>query len=202
MMGRVEISTIFAVSGLVLLFILSSFVSPEKIYLEDLEKHEGDVVLAEGTIVDIDITSGGNTIMTLVDESGEGKIFAYGEKDVFVGDRVEVVGRVQRYREEFEIVADKISKLESRVVEVKIWQIAKNPKKYLNSYVNVSGYVRKLEEDFMEIEDNDHRIRVTDPLIGNRNISKGDKIWLKGKFLYNPNKLSYYILSVEVERID
>ena len=91
MMRRVEISTIFAVFGLVLLFILSSFVSPERVYLADLEKHEGDVVLAEGTIVDIDITSGGNTIMTLVDESGEGKIFAYGKKDVFVGDRVEVV---------------------------------------------------------------------------------------------------------------
>ena len=201
MMKRAEVSTIFAISGLVLLSIISSFVSPERVYLADLEKHEGDVVLAEGTIVDIDIMSGGNTIMTLVDESDEGRIFAYGGKDVFVGDRVEVIGRVQRYRDEIEIVVDRISKLESRVAEVKIWQLAENPRKYLDSYVNVSGYVRKLEEDFMEIEDNDHRITITTPLIGDRNISEGDKIWLKGKFLYNPNKLSYYILSVEVERI-
>ncbi len=198
-MRREGASVIFAISSLSILFILSNMVSPEKISLTELRNHEGDIVVVEGIVKDIHPTSGGNTVLILVDESGEGKVFAYGKREIFVGDRIEVIGRVQRYREEFEVIADRISKLESKTVEVKIWQLAEDPEEFLNRYVNVAGKVREIKRDFVEIEDDGYTIRATKPLIGE--LSEGDEIWVKGKLLYSPKELRYYFLSIEVKKI-
>lgn len=198
-MRREGASAIFAISSLSILFILSNMVSPEKISLTELRNYEGDIVVVEGIVKDIYPTSGGNTVLILVDESGEGKVFAYGKREIFIGDKIEVIGRVQRYREEFEVIADRISKLESKTVEVKIWQLAEDPEKFLNRYVNVTGKVREIKRDFVEIEDDGYTIRATKPLIGEP--SEGDEIWVKGKLLYSPKELRYYFLSIEVKKI-
>lgn len=200
-MNRLAISSTFAILGVTALFMISSWVEPHKIELKDLHKYEGQKVIVEGIVKDIRLTTGGNTIILITDGYVDREIFAYGKKEIFIGDTIKVKGTVQRYQDFFEIIADDIHVVESKCIEIELWQLAYYPYSYTNKIVNVSCYIDKVYGDEMIVRDDNYKLRVITPIVGTGRLKEGEKVKLKGRFLYDPLSLSFYILSTEVREI-
>ena len=188
--------------SLALLYIISLSISPERVSLGDLERYEGSMVLVEGEIVDIRVTKGKNMVITLAEGGKEAKVFLHGKKDLCIGDRIEVLGRVERYRGEVEIVAKRIAKVEEGCEEMKLFQLSERPDRFLNKILIVSGRISYIGRDYLEIEDQGYRLKILAPIQGMEGVTRGDEVRVKGRLLYDPESFSYYMISTEVKRID
>ncbi|RKX47325.1 MAG: hypothetical protein DRP38_06645 [Thermotogae bacterium] len=200
-MNRVYISSIFAAAGLLVLLILSDIIEPPEIGLNEISEYEGEKVIVRGVVTEIYLTSGGNTVLLLSDGVNEIKVFAFGKRELFMGDRIAVRGIVQRYEDSYEILADHIYVLERRCTEVKLWQLAENPLEYLNDCINLSCYTVRIDGYNIVVKEDNYTLMVIYPLISTENLNEGDRIRVTGRFLYNPEKFSFYILATEVKRI-
>ena len=200
-MNRVYISSIFAAAGLLVLLILSDIIEPPEIGLNEISEYEGEKVIVRGVVTEIFLTSGGNTVFLLSDGVNEIKVFAFGKRELFMGDRIAVRGIVQRYEDSYEILADHIYVLERRCTEVKLWQLAENPLEYLNDCINFSCYIVRIDGYNIVVKEDNYTLMVIYPLISTENLNEGDRIRVTGRFLYNPEKFSFYILATEVKRI-
>jgi len=200
-MNRVHISSIFAAAGLLVLFTIGELTEPPEIELNEISEHEGEKVIARGVVAEIYLTSGGNTILLLSDGVNEIKVFAFGKRELFIGDRIAVRGIVQRYEDSYEILADHIYVLERRCTEVKLWQLAENPLEYLNDCINFSCYIARIDGYELVVKEGNYTLTVIYPLISTEKLDKGDRIRVTGRFLYNPEKFSFYILSTGVTKI-
>lgn len=200
-MNRVYISSIFAAAGLLVLLILSDIIEPPEIGLNEISEYEGEKVIVRGAVTEIYLTSGGNTVLLLSDGVNEIKVFAFGKRELFMGDRIAVRGIVQRYEDSYEILADHIYVLERKCTEVKLWQLAENPFEYLNDCINLSCYIVRIDGYNIVVKEDNYTLMVIYPLISTENLNEGDRIRVTGRFLYNPEKFSFYILATEVKRI-
>jgi len=200
-MNIVYISSIFAAAGLLVLFIIGELTEPPEIELNEISEYEGEKVIVRGVVTEIYLTSGGNTVLLLSDGVNEIKVFAFGKRELFMGDRIAVRGIVQRYEDSYEILADHICVLEHKCTEVKLWQLAENPLEYLNDCINLSCYIAKIDDYKLVVKDGNYTLTVIYPLISTEKLDKGDRVRVTGRFLYNPEKFSFYILSTEVMKI-
>lgn len=181
---------------------LLSTIKPLEVNVGEIPKYEGRIVVVEGIVKNVDLTRGGNTIITLSDASGEVKVFIYGKRNIFVGNRVKIMGRVGRYRDMFEIITDKIVVLNPEITEIRLWQLAQNPNLYINRDINTTGYVSAIYDKFMYLKDDDYMIEVVKPLENVEDLEEGKKVSVRGRFFFNPEKFSYHILSIEVKKIE
>ena len=200
-MNRVYISGVFAAVGLLVLFALAGITKTPEIELNEISEYEGRKVIVKGVITEIRPTSGGNTLLLLSDGVHDVKVFAFGKRDLFVGDGIAVRGTVQKYQDSHEILADHIYVLERRCTEVKLWQLAENPFKYLNDHINLSCYITRIDGYRLVVGEGNYTLTVIYPLISAEKLDKGDRVRVTGMFLYNPEKFSFYILSTEVMKI-
>lgn len=194
------LSLIFAIVGLVVLFVISNAVRPPEISLEEISKYEGKKVVFKGMVEDIYFTSGGNTVLMISNENGtEVKIFAYGKRNVFVGDWIIVRGTVQKYEIYYEVFSDSIQIIKHVCREVDLSQLAENPISFVNKNVNFSAYVSDIKENEVTVKDGDYQLRIILPVTLGEDLKKGEKIRVEGKFLYDPESFSYCVLSTEVK---
>ena len=200
-MNIVYISSIFAAAGLLVLFIIGELTEPPEIELNEISEYEGEKVIVRGVVTEIYLTSGGNTVLLLSDGVNEIKVFAFGKRELFMGDRIAVRGIVQRYEDSYEILADHIYVLERKCTEVKLWQLAENPLEYLNDCINLPCYIARIDDYELVVKDGNYTLTVIYPLISTEKLDKGDRVRVTGRFLYNPEKFSFYILSTEVMKI-
>ena len=106
------ICLIFSLLGISLLFFLNKSTQPLELKISDLR--EGmDFVKIIGRVTRRYVSKRGTTFLTIQDGSGkiQAVIFKGINNRIYKGDRVEVIGNVQRYRGELEIIVKKIRRV-------------------------------------------------------------------------------------------
>ncbi len=104
---------IFSIIGIGFLFLFSLLAKPNNVSLDELEDHEGEMVVVQGAVCDVQYTDtdetfinicGKNTIVTVVVETGDCSFDP--------GDIIEVRGQVVKFNKEYQIQVNKASFLE------------------------------------------------------------------------------------------
>ena len=104
-----KISVFLSIIGLTLMYASSQYLEPEKVDVEDIEESSsGKVLEVEGTALNV-TNSGSNLFMDLKDSSGSILVVQFdSDRSVSEGDPVSVIGSVELYEGELEIIAREI----------------------------------------------------------------------------------------------
>ena len=138
-------SLIFALVGILSLYYLSTLTEPVEINLNELPKYEGKLITTKGTVIDYDTTKYGSQIIKIEHENATATVFVEGETSVEYGDLIQVTGEVQKYEDIWEIIINEPNNV--KILKkwntscIPIWQLAKNPLKYVDLNINISGIV-------------------------------------------------------------
>lgn len=104
---------LFSIVGIISLFFLNRFAQPEQVKISQLKEGMNSVRVL-GEIKSKYISKTGTTFLQLNDKSGAIKAVAFkgvSADSIQRGDFVEVIGEVQEYRGELEVIVKKIRKL-------------------------------------------------------------------------------------------
>ena len=141
---------LLSILGTFTLYFLSALSQPISVTLCDLQQYEGKQVIVQGIVTNHYMTQYGSQLIEIHDEDQnqnitEAIIFVEKETAVEYGDRIQATGKVQRYRDEWEIVVEDdrfIQVVETwHNITIPLWQLAANPASYDGLNVNVSGIV-------------------------------------------------------------
>lgn len=183
----------FAVIGIVVLYLVSAVSQPEEIALKDVKNKEGKNVVTEGIVADRYQTKNGNTIMEIRKDNTSISVFHEGPVDAGIGDEIRVTGRVQKYKNEYEIVASEIEilkKWEEGYIELE--KLREKPEKYEGRNINITGFAVSIKHNEFYLSDNISKIKVR---ITKTAVLPGEKqkIFVKGKMGYDENRFEYFI---------
>jgi uncharacterized protein YdeI (BOF family) len=183
----------FAVIGIVVLYLISAASQPQHVTLKDVENKDGKNVIVKGVVVEKYQTSSGNTILKVRDNNASVSIFVKDSVDVELGDEIRVTGRVQKYRDGYEIVASDIEilkKWDENYIELN--QLKSNPEKYEGTNINITGFAVSIKHNEFYLSDNISRIKVK--IIKSTVLpAENQKIFVKGKMEYDENRFEYFI---------
>jgi DNA/RNA endonuclease YhcR with UshA esterase domain len=113
-MDIIKISITVAIIGIVMLFLTVRLSQQNTIKIADISL--GQVERVSGMINSLYTSKDGHTFIKLADTSGEITVVAFKSANIDVyglnmGDQVSVLGRVEEYKGEMEIVASEIRKV-------------------------------------------------------------------------------------------
>ncbi len=154
------IVTILSFVGVLGLYFYSSSVQPILIQIGDIGVGDvGNVVKTRGNIMDVYQTSAGDVMLEMADLDDGASITVYIPEQVFSeisdkselipGAEIEVVGEVQEYQGEMELVVDSADDI--RIVEspddakLTIEMLAENPELFLDREVSVPGQIMDIK---------------------------------------------------------
>lgn len=184
---------IFAVTGVVLLYLVSIMSQPENVGLDEIKNSEGKEVVIEGIVSYKYQTRSGNTILRVRNDNASISVFVKNGVDAEPGDEIMVTGSVQKYRDECEIVASEIEILKKWDEDyIELMQLKSNPGKYEGTNINVTGFAVSIKHNEFYLSDNISRIKVVIPesmFLPMEN----QKIFVKGVMEYNENMFEYFI---------
>lgn len=183
----------FAVIGIVVLYLVSAVSQPEEIALKDVKNKEGKNVIVKGIVVEKYQTSSGNTILKVRDNNVSVSVFVKKAVDTESGDEIRVTGRVQKYKNGYEIVASEIEILKKWDEDyVELNQLKSDPEKYEGTNINVTGFAVSIKHNEFYLSDNISRIKVK--IIKSAVLpAENQKIFVKGKMGYDENRFEYFI---------
>ena len=110
----IKISLIMSIIGILSLLLIVEFFPPELIKIKDItEEHLEKSIRTQGTITQIKATPGlvrlklkdSNKLITVI-------LFTEEEQNIELNSKVEILGKIESYQYELEILADKITLLE------------------------------------------------------------------------------------------
>jgi len=201
-------SLIFSIAGIFVLYFLLKLSQPAAISIYEIPKYEGKLVSVEGMVIENHLTKYGSQIIKIENNNITTSIFIEGEIEIDFGDRIQVTGEVQKYKEEWEIVVNSVNLI--KIIEkwgnksFPLWQLAENPSRYLGSNINVTGYIDYISNSYFYLVDFERKyfLPVFYELGKNITISSGQKISAYGQFLFDKNNFRYKLeLSEKVHRI-
>ena len=100
-----KISFIGAIVGIILLFIISENISINKISIDRIdESYIGRSVRFSGDVTKISSSEK----FSSVEVDGKILVVLFGKADLAKGDKIEVIGKVDEYKNKIEVVADSI----------------------------------------------------------------------------------------------
>jgi len=114
-MDILKISIVIALVGIAALFFISRFSTEETISIKDLKI--GQIERASGMVTSVYISKDDNAFIKVADNSGEITVVAFKSSniaevyDLEVGDQISVLGRIEEYKGELEIIAKEIKKI-------------------------------------------------------------------------------------------
>jgi RecJ-like exonuclease len=114
-MNILKISIITAVIGIVALYIISTLLTEETVDIEELQI--GQMERISGMVTSLYVSRDDHVFMKVSDETGEITVVAFESSnidqayDLEVGERVSVLGRVDEYEGDLEIIAKEIRKI-------------------------------------------------------------------------------------------
>ena len=114
-MNIVKISIITAVIGMIALYIISQLMVEETVKIRDLEI--GQLERISGMITSFYVSRDDHVFMKVADDTGEITVVAFKSSNIDdayyleIGERISVLGRVDEYKGELEIIAKEISKI-------------------------------------------------------------------------------------------
>ncbi len=157
------IVTILSFVGVLGLYFYSCSVQPIQIQIGDVGFGDiGSVVKTRGHIMELYQTSAGDVMLEMADLNDGASITVYipenvfsnlGNSELIPGAEIEVVGEVQEYQGEMELVVD--SEDDIRIVQspddakLTIEMLAENPGLFLDREVSVSGQIRNIRSERM-----------------------------------------------------
>lgn len=190
-----HISLLFSLLCMLVLYFISTLTQPVLIEISDIENYENKLVTTQGLVKEYYCTNFGNQIIKLADNSSTVTIFSEDKFDLEFGDKIQITGKVQNYEDEWEIIVD--NKRNIRLIDkwmnvsMPIWQVAQNPEKYESTYINVTGIVDLVNDDYFFLRDaeKNHSIMT----VSNFNVKNfiGKQVWAKGKLEYYTEQLMY-----------
>ena len=103
-----KISLAWSLIGLFALLLLATFAEPKIIKISEMEQNVGKSVVIFGTVNSL--RYGSTSFLGLSDETGNTTVvlFAEPENKTQAGERIGVKGKVQFYKNNFELIADEI----------------------------------------------------------------------------------------------
>ncbi len=186
--------------GIALLYWMSTISQPIAIEINDVEKYEGRDVVVEGIAID-KISMEYGEIIKIEENGSQLSIFIQNPTPVDYGDRIRARGEVRKYRNEWEIAADKIEVIghwESN--SFPLWQLAQNRSQYEGTNVNVTGYIKNLHPSYFYLTDEEYSIKV---LYGENatidEIKKYDHVCVKAMFIFDNKKFDFYLEAKRAE---
>ena len=111
-MNMLKISIIVAIIGIISIYFITNYLE-NKIDISQANEHFGEKVTVKGNVGQL-FRKNGNTFFRLYDFSGDIKVVAFKKSKIpeaeqlKQGDIVSVTGKVSKYKNELEIIADKI----------------------------------------------------------------------------------------------
>lgn len=192
MMNR-RFVVLFAVIGIVVLYLVSVTFQPEEIALKDVKNKEGKNVVVEGVVADKYQTISGNTILKVRDNNASVSVFVSVDVDVEPGDEIRVTGIIQEYRDENWIMASEIEILKRWDEDyIELSRLRANPEKYDGTNVNVTGFAVSIKHNEFHLSDNISKIRVE--IVKSTVLpAENQKIFVNGKMEYDENMFEYFI---------
>ena len=179
--------------------ILSKLSQLPIIDLYELPDYEGKEVIIKGIVTEHYLTRYGSRVINIKDQNASATIFVETKTDVEYGDKVQVTGEVQKYRDEWSVVVNdnrfvKILKKWDNV-SFPLWQLAENPTKYLDLNVNVTGYIESVSNAYFYLVDleKNHSLIVFYKLTKNTTIFPGQKVSISGKFSFDEENFRYQL---------
>ncbi len=103
-----KISLVWSLIGLFLLLLLAYFSEPQVIKISDMEQNVGKSVVIFGTVENA--RYGSTSFIDLSDKTGNTTVvlFAEPQNKTQTGEQIGVKGKVQFYKNNFELIADEI----------------------------------------------------------------------------------------------
>ena len=215
-MDRIEkIVIIFSVSGVCILYGISLIITPPFVPLDDVALYEGTVIRTEGVVTDFSVTDSGAVLMKLEGNQTELIVFLESGDDgqellnLSYGDEIEVEGRVQVYRGDYELFCS-----ESGIREVTqqgreiffVSQIALQPDEYEGRKIRVAGYAEDIYAQVFYLcdEPGSHRMRVklkSTTTISISELEEGERIIAEGVLSYDAKNMRYELNLIDFEAL-
>lgn len=209
---------ILSITSIILLYFLSTLSQPERIELYEIPKYEGKQVIVEGIVTEHRTTTYGGQIIEIKNLDSENisktTVFVEGETPVEYGDKIQATGKVQKYKGDWEIVVnnERFIKILQKWnnISFPLWQLARNPNKYIDINVNVTGFIDRDYNSYFYLVDSQEEYSIVVYYDSSRfyNFSQGDEVAVGGKFVYdeetlrfiiNTNEETHHIYSIDEE---
>lgn len=191
---------IFASAGIFILYLISAITQPATIGLNELGRYEGNEIAAKGIVVEKYYTKSENTVIKLRADNTTVPVFIKGCSDIEVGDEIKVIGKVQSYNGEMEIIVSdctKIDVLKKWFSEsISLLQLKSQPEKYKDANINVTGYACSISSSEFCLLDN---ISAPECQIGvylRKNSilpTEKAKVFVKALFRYDERTFCYFL---------
>ena len=209
-----KIVIIFSLLGVCILYGISEFVTPPFVPLDEVALHEGSVIRTAGVITDFSITESGNVLIKIKGNQTELPVFVNsgdGRSELLnmsYGDEIEVEGRVEVYRGEYELVVSKnaIKKVTQGSDILFVSQIAVHPEEYEGRKLKVVGYAEDVYKRVFYLRDETGKYRMRVKLMATDmpipELHEGDKIIAEGVFSYDAKNMRYELNLVALRHCD
>jgi hypothetical protein len=194
---------VLSLVGLCVLYLLSSLSQPTVLSLSQVPFNEGKQVMVIGTVTMHQTTTYGNQFIIIRDVNSTNfstiTLYVEGEAAVEYGDVIQATGIVQQYNNNWEITINN-----PRFVEIlqhwenrsfPVWQLARNPMKYVDTNVNVTGIVSGISATGFSLCDTEgtYLISVYCAQPSNSMLAPGDDVAVRARFLYDETTVRYLL---------
>jgi RecG-like helicase len=198
---------ILSFSSIIFLYFLSTLSQPTIIDICEIPSYEGKKVIVKGIVTEHRITTYGGQIIKIknlnIENHTSTLIFVEEETSIEYGDKIQAMGVVQKYNNDWEIVVKSkkfitiLKKWNSSTFP--LWQLAENPNNYLDINVNITGFIDRIYDSYFYLIDaeNLYTIAVYYDSTKFYNFSEGDRVYIGARFVYNPETLRFVLTAEE-----
>jgi len=194
-----HISLIFSITGIAVLYFISTLTTPYIIELNEIPNYEGKIVTTQGIVTNHYITKHGSQIITIQDKNTTATIYLEGKIDVEYGDKLQITGEIKKYKEEWEIIPNDAKSIKITQkwdnISIPLWQIAQNPSKYENININITGYIDTVFDNYFILADEEgkHSLMVFYNTYDDIRIFSGQKVNVAGLFKFDNKNFRYTV---------
>lgn len=196
-----HIALLFATTGTLLLYLLSTLTQPTIIALDQISNFEGKQITTEGVVSDYYSTKYGSQMITIKNNNTSAIVFLEDALEIEFGDIIQVTGPVQKYNDDFEIIVENIRDLKIickwNNISFPVWQLAENPTRYEGLNVNISGIVDSVFDTYFHLKDTIKNNALLVFYYSNSFIYPGKEVSVSGKFLFDEETLRYKLIISE-----
>jgi DNA/RNA endonuclease YhcR with UshA esterase domain len=198
---------VLSLISLVALYLISSLSQPAIVPFSKIPANEGKQVTIQGIVAGYQTTTTGSTLVTLRNNDTANTttitLFVEGQLAFEYGDLVQATGTVQQYKNQWEL---SVTNPQSVTVLMQwgnrsfpLWQLAKNPTRYVDTNVNVTGVVGTVFSSGFTLLDPTgvSSVSVSFTHASTVSISKGNQVAVKAQFLYDEATLSYRLKATD-----
>ena len=195
---------LLSILGIGILYLIATLSEPAVVELSKLSQFDGRQVIVRGMVKAYHLTNVGGQIIELHNQNtttDDTSISIYAEVPTLVdpGDIIQVTGKVQQYKGEWEVVAaaaqDIMVLKKHGDIVFSLSQVAGNPERYVGLNITVEGQVDEASSDYFFLKDIEGKYILF--VVGNssaaRNNTQDETVFVSGVFTYDAKNLRYLV---------